>query len=283
MKHLRELDEDHDYTKVHKEAERIDKRDRVLLKNEEERRVFEEVFDRKTLMSLYSLSNRGAFSYLNGVVSSGKESRVYWGVKEDKSNVAVKIYLVSSSDFKRRAQYVLGDPRFKRFRRDSRSVAELWARKEFTNLSQAYEAKASVPKPETFLENVLITEFVGENGVAAKKLVDIDVMKKDYFEIIRQLKILYSKAGIVHGDMSEYNVFKFRKKIVLFDFGSAVSTLHPLAGEFLARDVANLNRFFQKRGFATLEIEKIITKVSGKRQESEVWEDGGGAVNQGPA
>lgn len=281
MKHLREHDEDHDYTKVHQEAERIDKRDRVILKNEEERRVFEEVFDRQTLMTLHNLSNRSAFSYLNGVVSTGKESRVYWGVKDDGSNVAVKIYLVSSSDFKRRAQYVLGDPRFKKFRRDSRSVAELWARKEFTNLKQAYEAKASVPRPETFLGNVLITEFIGENGVAAKKLIDIDVLKKDYLEIIKQLKILYSKAGLVHGDMSEYNVFKFREKIVLFDFGSAVSTLHPLSGEFLARDVENLNRFFQKRGFTTLDAEKIIRKVAGKPEEPEVWEDGSGAVDQG--
>lgn len=283
MKHLREMDEDHDYTKVHQEAERIDKRDRVILKNEEERRVFEEVFDRRTLMTLHNLSNRGAFSYLNGVVSTGKESRVYWGVKDDGSSVAVKIYLATSSDFKRRAQYVIGDPRFKRFSRDSRSVAELWARKEFTNLKQAYEARASVPRPETFLGNVLITEFIGENGVAAKKLVDIDVMKKDYLEIIKQLKILYSKAKLVHGDMSEYNVFNFKGKIILFDFGSAVSILHPLSGEFLARDVANLNRFFQKRGFATLDAEKVITKVSGKHEVSEVREDGSGADDQSSA
>ncbi len=284
MKYLREHDEDHDYVKAHKEAERIDKRDRVILKNAEERRVFEEVFDRQTLMTLHNLSNRGAFSYLNGVVSTGKESRVYWGVKEDKTNVAVKIYLVASSDFKRRAQYVLGDPRFQRFRRDSRGVAELWARKEFTNLKQAHEARASVPKPETYLGNVLIMEFIGKDGVAAKKLTDIDVSKQDYFEIIKQLKILYSKAQLVHADLSEYNVFKFEGKIVLFDFGSAVSILHPLAKEFLQRDLENLNRFFKKRGFKTLNTEKIITKVSGKsHEEPEEWDDGSGADNQGPA
>ena len=52
MKYLRERDESGEEStqKYHKLAERIDKRDRVILKNEEEREVFEEVFDRRTLM-----------------------------------------------------------------------------------------------------------------------------------------------------------------------------------------------------------------------------------------
>jgi RIO kinase 1 len=111
---MRERDEagEADLQKFHREAERVDKRDRVILKNEEERSVFEEVFDRKTLMILYDLSNNEAFAYLNGVISSGKEARVYWGVRSDGTDVAVKIYLVSSSDYKKRMQYVEGDPRF---------------------------------------------------------------------------------------------------------------------------------------------------------------------------
>ncbi|MGH2639654.1 MAG: RIO1 family regulatory kinase/ATPase, partial [Rhabdochlamydiaceae bacterium] len=120
MKYLRERDEveEPSLQKYHRLAERIDKRDRVILKNEEERSVFEEVFDRQTLMILYDLANNDAFSYLNGVISSGKEARVYWGVKTDGTDVAVKIYLVASSDYKRRMQYVIGDPRFNKIRRD---------------------------------------------------------------------------------------------------------------------------------------------------------------------
>jgi RIO kinase 1 len=268
LKYLRERDEDQNFEKAHKEAERIDRRDRVILKNEEERQVFEEVFDRQTLMKLYALANRGAFSYLNGVVSTGKESRVYWGVKEDGTNIAVKIYLVASSDFKRRSQYILGDPRFHRFRRDSRGVAEIWARKEFTNLKQAYEAKVSVPKPETFFGNVLTMEFIGEDGVAAQKLVDVEVSRKDYLEVIKQLGILYTKAQLVHADLSEFNIFKFRSKMVLFDFGSAVSVLHPLANEFLQRDIHNLNHFFERRGIKTLDPENITRKIVGKVAET---------------
>jgi RIO kinase 1 len=260
VKYVRERGEE-EFDRFHRDAERIDKRDRVILKNEEERSVFEEVFDRRTLMTLYSLGNKGAFSYLNGVVSSGKESRVYWGVTKDKGDVAVKIYLTSSSDFKKRSQYILGDPRFNRFSRNSRRVAELWARKEFTNLQQAFDAGVRVPKPETFLGNVLVMEFIGEDGVPSPLLNGVEVSKKDYTTVAKAMKALYSEAMLVHADLSEYNIFKLHEEVVIFDFGSAVSTKHPLANQFLERDVQNINHFFEKRGINVLAKEKLLTQI----------------------
>ena len=245
-------------------AEQIDKRDRVILRNAEEQKTFEEVFDRSTLMTLNSLANKKAFSYLNGVVSTGKESRVYWGVKEGGENVAVKIYLTSSSDFKRRMQYVIGDPRFVKFRRGSRGIAELWAQKEFTNLKAAYEAGVRVPSPQIFQGNVLVMEFIGENGIHAPQLTDTEITRTDYLAIIRAIKTLYTKAELVHADLSEYNMFKYKNKIVLFDFGSAVSIKHPLADEFLKRDILNLNRFFEKRGIETIAETKLLSEIKGE-------------------
>ncbi len=255
------------YANARRQAERIDKRDRVILKNEEERSVFEEVFDRRTLMTLYDIANKGVYSQLNGVVSTGKEARVYWGVTSEGVDVAVKIYLVASSDFKRRAQYVVGDPRFTNFRRDSRGIAELWARKEFTNLTQSYEAGVSVPKPGMHEGNVLTMQFIGENGVPAPKLTETDVTKSDYLDVVKQMKILFSKAEIVHADLSEYNIFKLDRKVYLFDFGSAVSVQHPLARDFLKRDIYNLNHFFEKRGITTLDELSLLSKFKFKKSK----------------
>ena len=212
-------------------------------------------------MTLYSLANKEAFSYLNGVISSGKEARVYWGVTKEKTDVAVKIYLTSSSDFKKRSQYVLGDPRFNRYSKDSRSIAELWARKEFTNLQQAYNNGIRVPQPITFLGNVLVMEFIGEGGVPAPILSDVEVRRSDYLQIVNTVKLLYKKAMLVHADLSEYNVFKLYSEIITFDFGSAVSIEHPLAKEFLKRDVQNINRFFEKKDLSTINEDNIIRQL----------------------
>ncbi len=264
VKHLRERDEPGEVSlqKFHKRAEEIDKRDRVILKNEEEREVFEEVFDRRTRMVLYALANSDAFSYLNGVISSGKEARVYWGMRSDGIDVAVKIYLVASSDYKKRMQYVVGDPRFTKIRKDSRGVAELWARKEFTNLKQCSDVGAPVPRPLAFLGNVVVMQFIGIKGLPAPTLVDTEVTKSDYLQAIKALKQVYQKAQIVHADLSEYNMMKFEDRIILFDFGSAVSIQHPLAQEFLSRDVDNLNHFFEKRGVRTMEREKLLASLN---------------------
>jgi RIO kinase 1 len=261
LKHLREIEEDRSLQKYHRLAERADKRDRVILKNEEERQVFEEVFDRRTLMVLYDLANSDSFSYLNGVLSSGKEARVYAGVKSNGSSVAVKIYLVASSDYKRRLQYVVGDPRFIRIRRDSRGIAELWARKEYINLKQCHDVGIPVPEPYDFKGNVVVMEFIGVGDVPAPRLIDCDVNKNDYQRIVSFMVEICQKAKLVHSDLSEYNIMKYNDRLVVFDFSSAISTKHPSAFEFLKRDVANINRFFQKRGIKTLEDDKILKKI----------------------
>jgi RIO kinase 1 len=268
---MRERDEagEADLQKFHREAERVDKRDRVILKNEEERSVFEEVFDRKTLMILYDLSNNEAFAYLNGVISSGKEARVYWGVRSDGTDVAVKIYLVSSSDYKKRMQYVEGDPRFNKIRRDSRGIAELWARKEFINLKQAFKAGAPVPQPFNFQGNVVVMQFIGTDGIPAPRLIDAKATKADYKAVVRAMQLIYQKAELVHSDLSEYNIMKLEGKIILFDFGSAVSTRHPSAGEFLKRDITNVNNFFEKHGVRVDNKEKLLVKIQGSSKSKE--------------
>lgn len=265
MKHLREREEQEEKNlqKYHRLAEKVDRRDRVILKNEEERAVFEEVFDRRTLMILYDLVNKEEFSYLNGVISSGKEARVYWGVKSDGTDVAVKIYLVASSDYKRRLQYIVGDPRFNKIRKDSRGLAELWARKEFINLRQCSDAGISVPRPFAFQGNVVIMEFIGVGGVPAPLLIDSEVEKRDYTRIVNSLELIYKKAELVHSDLSEYNVLKYDDKLVIIDFGSAVSNKHPSAEEYLTRDVTNVNRFFEKKGIPIIKNEKLLTRIRG--------------------
>ena len=123
---------------------------------------------------------------------------MFWGVGEDGSDLAVKIYLVSTAEFKRRLPYIIGDPRFKRIEKGSRKLVELWARKEFRNLATAHESGISVPKPYAVKNNVLVMEFVGDNGKPAPLLCETGVAKKDYSTILSILKKMYREAKLVH-------------------------------------------------------------------------------------
>ena len=80
------------------------------------------------------------------------------------------------------------------------------------------------------------------------------------------MTMLYQKAGLVHADLSEYNIFKNPKgEIMLLDFGSAVDVQHPNAKQFLVRDVQNVNRFFIKRGINVIETTTLVEKITGNK------------------
>lgn len=254
--------EDRALRKLYERLFRYEKEYRIRRKRSEEYKVLEAVFDKPTLMTLYYMMNSGVFDYLNGVVSTGKEARIYWGVKED-ADLAVKIYYTITSSFKNRLVYMLGDPRFTAFKKTSRGLTETWAKKEFKNLKQAYEAGIRVPKPITVKKNIMVMEFIGEGGRPAPLLVESEVKEDDYEEIIKMVKALYRKANIVHADLSEYNIFKYKGELILFDFGSGVDVAHPEALKFLIRDINNINRFFVKIGLKIRKDIEIYKEVVG--------------------
>lgn len=251
--------------------ERIEKRERTYeterlmrVKRSEEYEAMEEVFDRSTLMVIYDFMNSGAIGEIHGVVKAGKESRVYWA-KDGKGNeLAIKIYLTLSAEFRKgMQQYIEGDPRFKGVKRDTRSLIFTWARKEFRNLEQATRAKVRVPRPIAVRNNVLIMQFIGKNGVSAPSLQEQPPKdpEKVYRVLLADLNKLYTKAELVHGDLSEYNIMIWKERPVIFDMSQAVSVSHPMADFFLRRDLTNFNAFFKKLSVNILTAEESYRRV----------------------
>ncbi len=226
-------------------------------------KVLEAVFDKSTVMILSRLINNGIISYVNGAVGAGKESQLYWAVDPSGNDLAVKIYLVTTSNFKKRYPYLIGDPRFTRIKKGTRSLVELWAKKEFRNLSKSFNSGIPCPEPITVVKNILIMKFVGTGGVPSPTLVESEVDYADYEKTITIISDLYQKAELVHADLSEYNIFKTEEGPVVFDFGSAVDIRHPKTKEFLERDISNITKFFVKRGLTVdnpIDVFKRVTR-----------------------
>jgi len=231
-----------------------------------EQATFEEVFDKPTAMTVYHLLNRGVLGQIHGAVQAGKESRIYWAKSREGEDLAVKIYLTASAEFRRgMVKYIEGDPRFEYPRGDVRSLITLWASKEYRNLKQAYEAGVDVPRPVHVERNVLVMEFIGEDGRPAPLLKDsvVRAPTRLYKRVMGAVRKLYRKAELVHGDLSEYNIMMRRGKPILFDFSQAVSVKHPQASEFLERDVGNLTRWFQRAGAETMSEDEAYRWIVG--------------------
>ena len=253
--------------KLTRKEQRYERDQRMLTKDfSSDRAVLEEVFDRSTLMVIYGFMKKGVIDEIHGVVRAGKESRVYWGKDKDGRELAIKIYLVVSSEFRKgMLKYIEGDPRFKSVRHDTRSLIFAWAQKEFKNLELATRAKVRVPKPIAVEKNVLVMEFIGKNGEPAPSLKEKtpNNPQKAYETLLGYLQKLYQKAELVHGDLSEYNIMIWNGRTVLFDVAQAVLLVHPMADDLLRRDLTIVNKYFGRLGVKVLSFDECYRRVTG--------------------
>ncbi len=238
-------------------------REKFVLK--ETTKIASKVFDNKTLDTLYRLLNNRNLSSLEYPVHSGKEAVVFYA-KAPASNgfkdVAVKIFKFETSHFQTRISYLEGDKRFKS-QKTLRGMVNLFARKEFLNLTRLYRAGIPVPKPIYRRDNIIIMEFVGENGHSAPTLAQIPELpeKERYFDEIVELIGRMFKLKLVHTDLSEFNIIIWEGHPIIFDMSQAILTDHPRALDFLKKDIEHVCKYFTKIGLKSNsnEIFKKIT------------------------
>ena len=214
-----------------------------------DRRVFDAVFDRLTLMSLYKLMKSGVIDTLDFPIARGKEAHVFHGTGES-GPVAVKIFHTSNAVFKNLVQYIEGDPRFGGLRRRHRDLVDIWVRKEYRNLLRLSKWGLSVPKPLAVNKNVLVMDYLGTSSAPSPRLKDVKVPDPNsvYEELLEFLAVTWQKANLVHGDFSPYNIMWHGDKPVVIDVGQAVIQSHPRSQEFLVRDVTRLVEWANKSG-----------------------------------
>jgi RIO kinase 1 len=239
------------------EADRIArKRDREFsefrkrIKDADQFKVEASVFDDATYGALYKLVQDGYIDAFGGPISTGKEANVYTALGGD-TEVAVKVYRINASDFKDMRGYLDGDPRFEGIGSDKKKVVTAWVRKEFANLQRARRGGVRVPEPIAVERNVLVMEFVGRDGQRAKRLAEVDVENPETaYEVVREYMRRLYDVGLVHGDLSEYNIVFHEGALYVIDLGQAVTVHHPNADEFLERDCENVASFFARQGHA---------------------------------
>jgi len=234
---------------------------RKRIEDTEQFKVEASVFDDATLGALYKLVQDGYIRAFGGPLSTGKEANVYLAGSDDE-DVAVKIYRINASDFRAMREYLDGDPRFEGIGSDKKKVVVAWTRKEFANLQRAQAAGVRVPDPIAVQRNVLAMEFLGRNGQRGRRLSEVSVENPETaFEVIREYMRRLYRVGLVHGDLSEYNVVVHDDQLYVLDLGQAVTTHHPNSREFLDRDCENVAAFFTRQGHE-VDSEHLVSYVT---------------------
>ncbi|MCA9486481.1 phosphotransferase [Candidatus Woesearchaeota archaeon] len=231
--------------------------------NREKFKVYEGVFDEKTLGYLETLKRKGYLDELGKPIKTGKEADVYHGVKGG-NDFAVKLYRVTSANFKKISLYINRDYRFRNVKGNLRNVITFWVEKEFRNLLLAYKSGVRVPRPVKALENVLIMEFVG-----GEMLKDASLSNPlEFFEmLLEEIARLRFSAKLVHGDLSEFNIIVHENVPVLIDFGQGMNIRSEQDFrdfyDLYERDVRQCVRFFVKRYGLELDEDEVLSRLDG--------------------
>ena len=224
---------------------------RKRIKNTEQFKVEASVFDDATYGALYKLVQDGHIDAFGGPVSTGKEANVYTALADDRE-VAAKVYRINASDFTDMRGYLEGDPRLEELGGNKKAVVTAWVKREFANLGRARAAGVRSPDPVAVERNILVMEYLGTETGRAKRLGEVDVENPETaYEVVREyLRRLYD-AGLVHGDLSEYNIVVHDSELYVIDLGQAVTVHHPNHERFLERDCENVAAFFARQGVDT--------------------------------
>ena len=207
---------------------------------------------------LQPLLEDGLIDDVTRQLMSGKEAMVFVVVCGDEVRCAKVYKEANKRSFRQSVDYTEGRKtknsrqaramqKGSKYGRESQEAA--WQSAEVDALYRLANAGVRVPTPYNFYEGVLLMELVtGEDGNAAPRLNDVQLSAetaREYHAFLIQQVVKMLLAGIVHGDLSEFNILVGSDGPVIIDLPQAVDAAgNNHAKDMLARDVKNLADYF---------------------------------------
>jgi RIO kinase 2 len=194
------------------------------------------------VLALNALAKGDVLNSLGRPLGVGKEADIYDAITDEGVRVAVKFHRLGRISFRetlKKRDYV-SRKRHVPWLYQSKLSAE----KEYNVMEQVYKAGVSTPKPIHQNRHVIVMDYIdGFNLIDVASLDDPQGFLDDImFEIWKTYK-----AGIIHADLSEYNIIVQRNGLVLLiDWPQSIPTDHPNAEDLLKRDIYNVFNYFKR-------------------------------------
>ena len=209
-------------------------------------------FDAYDLLALSDLVKRGSVKAFGERIGVGKESVVYEALGE--MHLAVKFHRQGRTSFKhirRLRDHLTDQPKVPWI-----YAAALAARHEFAIMEKLYPI-VSIPRPIAVSRHVLAMEFV--SGPALNRITLSD--PENGLNMILGEVGKARRLGIIHADLSEFNVMVDESGPRIIDWPQAVEVTHPHAEELLERDLTNILRFFERKYRIEMPLERALSRV----------------------
>lgn len=191
----------------------------------------------------------------------GKEADVFDALTPTKKQVAVKFHRLGRISFRqtqRKRGYV---KEHAGWLFQSRLAAE----KEYRALEILHHCGVAVPEPISQNRHVLVMSMI--EGAELAKWKRLSHPERVLKEIFRNIRRAYLKAGVIHADLSEYNIIlRPDRHILLIDWPQFVTTKHSNANDFLKRDTGNVLNYFGRKFKLEISLDEALEYVKGTRK-----------------
>jgi RIO kinase 1 len=190
-------------------------------------------------------------------VKSGKEADVYLVQDADHNLFALKVYAEHAA-YSTQARYKAGKHMTEKSARRAMAAKnayglqisrQLWTMREHYLLRKLYAKGAYVPKVFAMTTEAILMEYFGTETTPAPRLIDIELTPAQaapaFRDLIKGIKLCW-EIGVVHGDLSAYNVLYWQDQVYMIDFPQALDIQrNPNALEKLRKDVENVCAYFR--------------------------------------
>lgn len=212
-------------------------------------------------LAIIDLVKKGVVTHIGPLVGTGKESVLYLAKVAGDTTAVIKLYKIGRVSFKKVVRYrgyVIDQPSWL-------EASKIAAEREYKVLISLMKYTDLVPKVWGWNRHAVVMEYI--EGVDLYRYRNARDPQGMLNYILMTLRDAYIHVGIVHSDLSEYNIIvSIRNSIevpYIIDWPQYVSKEDPLADEYLRRDLSTIARFFKRRYGVTLELEKAVSYVKG--------------------
>ena len=210
-------------------------------------------------LAINALVKGGIIDAFGKSLGVGKEADVFDALNSKGERIAVKFHRLGRISFRQTRRTRGYTPQHVGWLYQSRLAAE----KEYEALSLLHPCKVAVPKPVSQTRHVVAMGMIEGAELAHWRRIPKPgtILKK----ILRNVRKAYLKAGVVHADLSEYNIMlKPNRGILIIDWPQYVTRNHPNAEQLLSRDVQNVLQYFRRKHKLAAELDRSLDYVTGK-------------------
>lgn len=249
-------------------------RDKLVVRTAQPYEGYQIYFEGYDALALNAFVKRKSISAIGDEVGVGKESVILEAIRQPELAIGkpfpviIKFHREGRTSFKqiKRVREHIGE-------REHFSwiyAARLAAQREYEIMTKVYP-HVSIPKPLDQNRHAIVMEIAKGSLLSKTRLLNAEWYLD---EILRQVKITYS-LGIIHADLSEYNIFVSEDGVQLIDWPQYITPAHPQADEILERDVSNVLVHFNRKYGVKRDLEEVIDEIKSGASLIEATEEAG--------